>query len=203
MRASGFREDKETSNFNQADDMCGSLRGSLNYAVELVGSDPDGLLKKVYDEGVILVRLKPRSPGSDHYVDDSSSFSYHGFARTEVGDATCKLVGRESATGGGLIAKSDGEIGGTRGKDGTLSVGAGAQVKGHSSASGCGFGGSSEAVRGMSWPACLGKLLPAGAKGAVTGMLTYEFNCNGVTGPTPGLRVLHYHARGFVRVQTP
>ena len=200
---SGFRENPETSNFNQADDLCGTLRGSLNYEVDLEGTDINPLMKKVHDEGVILVRLKPESPGSEHYVDDGSTFNYSGFARIETGDATCKLVGREIASGGGSIAKAEGgEIGGTRGNDGTLSIGAGAQVKGHSSASGCGIGGSSEIFRGMSWPSCDGKLVPPSSKLAVKGSLTYEFNCTTVT-PPPGVRVLHYHARGFVRVQPP
>lgn len=199
----GFRENPETSNFKQADDMCGSLRGSLNYEVELAGTDQNSLsmIKKVHDEGVILVRLKPRSPGSDHYVDDGSTFNYGGFARTEIGDATCTLVGRDFASGGGLISKSDGEIGGTRGNDGTLTVGAGASVKGRSSSSGCGLGGSGEAVRGMSFPHCEGKLTAPNSKLTVKGSLTYEFNCTTLEAP-PGIRVLHYHARGFVRVQT-
>jgi hypothetical protein len=201
----GFHENPETSNFNQADDMCGTLRGSLNYEIDLEGTDENSLsmIKKVHDEGVILVRLKPRSPGSDHYVDDSSTFNYRGFARIEVGDSTCKLVGREIATGGGLIAKSDGEIGGTRGNDGTLTVGAGAQVRGHSSASGCGIGGSSKIFRGMSWPSCTGRLAPPNSRSTVRGSLTYEFNCTAPLTPTPGIRILHYHARGFVRVQAP
>ncbi len=197
--ASGFRENRETSNFNQSDDMCGTLRGSLNYKAAVVSTDPNQTIRVIHDEGVILVRLKPESPGSDHYVDDSSTFNYLGFARIETGVPTCKIVGREFATGGGLIAKWDGEIAATRGNDGRLALGAGAQVKGHSSVAGCGVGGSDDAVRGMSWPGtCDGKLAPTSPKGT----LTYQFDCTTVTAPT-GMRVTHYHAHGFVRVQVP
>ena len=198
----GFRFNQETSNFNQADDLCGSLRGSLNYEVDVVGTALTPSIKKVHDEGVILVRLKQEKPGSEAYVDDGSTFNYRGFARIVAGDSACPIIGREVATGGGLISKSDGEIAGTRGNDGGLSIGAGAQVKGHSSVSGCGGGGSSEIQRGMSWPNCDGKLVPANSRLAVNGMATYEFNCTRVE-PTIGLRVLHYHARGFVRVVAP
>ena len=203
--ANGFRDDPETSNFDEADDVCGTLHGSLNYKVVLQSTNPNDAIRVVHDEGVIVVRLKPRSPGSDHYVDDGSTFNYRGFARIEVGDPTCKMIAREVASGGGLIA-TDGEIGATRGKDGTLSVGAGAQVKGHSSTGGCGLAGSGGISRGMSWPGTCnpGKLAPTSPNGPTTpkGMITYLFDCTSVT-PPPGIRVLHYHARGFVRLQPP
>jgi hypothetical protein len=193
----GFHNNSETGNFDPADDECGNLQGRLSYRYDVVNNQPNSMIKKVHDEGSIVVKLKRQAPGSDHFVDDGSTFTYLGFARTEIDNQGCILVGREIATGGGKFDSSnEGEIGGTSGNDGTLSIGAGAQVPGHSAASGCGIGGGNQIFRGLSFPACGGIRDPRGQPGSTM----YRFNCSERVSLPDG-SVGRMDAHGYVRVQ--
>ena len=196
----GYRGGSETGNFKPGDDVCGNLQGNVSYAIHLINTDPGQIIRVIQDAGVIQVRLKPESPGSEHYVDDGSTFSYNGYARVEVDLGGCILFGRENASGSGTFT-GDAEIGASRGDDGTLALGAQADVAGRAASGGCGQpGGSGPASRTMNFPDCDGVLAPQGA--GPPGYKTYRFNCTTMAlPPGPGWRLLSYYVRGYVRVQ--
>jgi hypothetical protein len=193
----GYREDPEKGNFNQGDDECGSLRGNVSWSIDMVNTDPNEIAKAIHESGVILVRLKPESPGSDSYVDDSSTFNFRRTGRIEVNLGDCILVGRGTATGAGPFL-TNAEIGATRGDDGTLAFSAEAEVSGRNFTSGCGRPpASGPESRSMGFPDCTGKLDPKSAKG----VRTYRFNCT--TAPVPpgsGWKVNRTFG-GFIRLE--
>ena len=200
--ASGYHDGKEpTSNFDQSDDECGPLRGKLIWALKMTNSDPNEPAKLVDQSAIILVRLKPESPGSDHYIDDSTTFSYRAFGRSEYRLDSCVVYGRQSGIGSGALNTPGAQIGATRGDDSTLVVDAQGEVtRRNSSSGGCGLPGGSTVESGPMGlnPDCKGFLDPASPKGHPT----YRFNCTDAPKPSgPGWTVLAYYVRGYIRLQ--
>jgi hypothetical protein len=198
VNGDGVRTGKETGNFDEMDDLCGDLEGSVSYLIDAVNTDSNQIVKHIHDQGVILVRLKPESPGSESYVDNGSTYTYLGFARTEINMGQCVMWGRDEGSGSGPFT-GDAQIGATRGNDGTLALGAGAEVTAQSATGGCQLSGGGPTQRRMSFPDCNGMLVktPAGQPGVPT----YRFNCTTRPSLGPGWILTQYYARGFVRVK--
>jgi len=197
----GVRENPETSNFSDGDDICDGLDGSLSYGISMTNSTTASIIKEVHDHGVIQVRLKQDlTLGPNHFVDDGSTFTYQGYARIEVelGPPPCILWGRETSRASRPFAGlADAEIGGTRGDDGTLVVGALASVPATSTAGGCSLpGGTTVGERTLSLPDCIGQL-----RKPQKGRAVYDFNCT--TRPNPGMGwvVTQFYTRGWVKVK--
>jgi len=195
---SGVRDNLETSNFSDGDDICEQLDGSVSYTIHMVNPTDSSMVKEIYDRGTVQVRLKPDpSAGPGPYIDNGSTFSYRGYARLEMNMGNgCTIWGRETASGGGRFAGAGNEIGGNRGDDGTMALGATSSVQGQGTSGGCGLPvGTGPMERTMNFPDCTGTLgrLPGGKK-------AYLFNCS--TKPTPGQgwTVTTFVARGWVRV---
>jgi hypothetical protein len=169
-----------------------------SWGIDMTNTDPNEIAKEIHESGVILVRLKPESPGSDSYVDDSSTFNFRRHGRIEIDLGNCILTGRGTANGGGRFL-TDAEIGATRGDDGTLAFSAGAPAEGKNFTYGCGRPpASGPDTRSMGFPDCTGKLDPK----SPNGVPTYRFNCT--TAPVPpgsGWKVTRYFVRGFIRLQ--
>jgi hypothetical protein len=200
LNGDGERTGAELANFDQTDDVCGTLEGNVSYAIDAVNTDPNNLAKEISDQGVILVKLKPQSPGSATYVDAGSTFSYQGHARMEIPvGPNCVMWGREMSRGAGPFTGGNAEIGGSRGDDGTLALGATAGVPAESWAGGCGPGGATQAERTMSFPDCTGRLAPSRA--GQQGSKTYAFACTTKPDLGPGWTVTRFYARGFIRVR--
>jgi hypothetical protein len=197
VNADGERTGAETGNFDQTDDVCGNLQGSVSYLIEAINTDPNNIARVIHDQAVILVKLKPESPGSRKYVDAGSTYSYQGHARTEIKFDNCIIWGREMSRGAAPFSRG-GEIGANRGDDGTLALGATADVAAATSTGGCGPSASAPGERTMNFPDCDGKLTP-GAAGP-PGSLVYRFNCTTKPNLGPGWTVIRFYARGFVRV---
>ena len=196
VNGSGVRDHSESSNFSDGDDVCEQLDGSVTYAIHAVNPTSNSIVKEFRDRGTIQVRLKPDpSAGPEAYIDNGSTFSYRGYARIEVGGG-CIIWGRETASGGGQFIGAGNEIGGGRGNDGTMSLGAIASVQGQATSGGCGLpGGSGPAERIMSFPDCQGTL------GQMTGgRKAYRFDCTTKPNLGPGWTVTTFVARGWVRV---
>lgn len=199
LNGDGERAGAETGNFNPTDDMCGTLQGNISYLIEAINTDPDQLVREIHDQGVILVKLKPEAPGSPSYVDAGSTYSYQGYARLEiVVGPNCIMWGREMARAAGSFSQGSAEIGATRGDDGTLAMGAMADVPSQTSTGGCGGSGASIGERTMNFPDCTGQLPAAGA--AAPAQRTYRFDCTTKPNLGPGWTVTAFYARGFVRV---
>jgi hypothetical protein len=194
----GFHTPNEPmGNFDQTDDECASLIGNVSYSSDVIGTDPNNPIKRGHAEGTIRVKLKPEQPGSDHYVDDSSSFTFSGYGRLEVALGRCVVYGRESAVGGGLF--DPGAIGATRGDDRTLAFSAEATIPGNSSSTGCNSpAGGNQTYLSMAFPDCVGQR----STRTVQGWTTYRFNCN-QRDSVPGGLSTRFVARGFIRVVTP
>jgi hypothetical protein len=199
VNGDGERAGSERSNFDQTDDLCGNLQGSVNYLIEEVSIDPNQQIKIIRDQGVIQVRLKPEAPGSAHYIDNGSTFTYQGYARVEVDLGNCVLWGYEEAHGGGAFP-AGADFGATRGDDSTLAFGALADVPAQTWGGGCGRSGSNTTERTMAFPDCDGRLAPA-RPSAPPGPPTYSFDCTTKPGALTGMTITRFYARGFIRVQ--
>lgn len=197
LNGDGERAGIETGNFNQTDDVCGNLQGSVSYLIEAINTDTIQPARVIHDQAVILVKLKPESPGSRKYVDAGSTYSYQGYARTEIKFDNCIMWGREMSRGAAPFSRG-GEIGANRGDDGTLALGATADVAAATSTGGCSAAAAAPGERTMNFPDCDGKLTP-GAAGP-PGSLVYRFNCTTKPDLGPGWTVVRFYARGFVRV---
>lgn len=199
----GETDGAETDNFDATDDACGNLVGNVSYLIAAINTDPSSVVKEIMDKGVILVKLAPDAAGSETYVDAGSTYSYHGHARIEiVAGPNCILWGHELSRGSGPFT-SNGEIGAAKGDDGTLALGARADVPAQTSAGGCGQGGTSQAERTLNFPDCIGRLVqrPAGPRGPP--QAGYRFDCTTKPQLGPGWTVTQFYARGFVVLRTP
>jgi hypothetical protein len=195
---SGAHGGSETDNFDRTDDVCGSLDGSLHYDIQIIGTDPDQLIDRINESGLILVRLKPSAPGSVSFVDDGSTFDYNGFARIQVilGPG-CVMWGRERALASRQTFLNFGEIGATVGDDGTLALGAHADVPSTTASAGCGGpAGTRQGERTMSFPDCNGSLVSRAG-----GVRRYTFSCTTPPNLGPGLRVISWSAGGYVNLR--
>lgn len=174
--ADGYHTLPESGNFDRTDDECGGLEGSVSFVSDVTRTDPNQIVKRGHTEGTVRVRLKPESPGSDHFIDDSSSFWVRGYSRIEIDYGKgCILFGREHGAGSGTFANAT-DIGATRGDDGTLAFSAEADLGyvARGSSGGCGRPtGSGQTAFGLAFPDCDGVLSPKSPPGFVT----YRFNC--------------------------
>ena len=195
----GFHTDPETNNFDRADDQCGNLQGNLSWTEDMYGTDPIQVIKRSHLTGSITVKLKPKSPGSDHYVDDGSTFAISAYARVEVNLQGCVLFGQERAARTGRFTNPE-DIGATRGDDGTLALGAKADdIVGHASGGGCGLPyGGSQIPFSMAFPYCDGKLAP----NSPPGFNFYRFNCSDRQ-TLPGGLTTQIVAGGYVKLVKP
>ena len=197
----GERGRSETWNFDDTDDVCGNLQGSLSYLIEMVNSEPNSIGKHSFSKGRILVKLKQEAPGSRGYVDAGSTYSFQSWSRTEVViDATCILWGREVSQGSGAFAQqlnTGAEIGAGRGDDDSLSFGALADVVSATSTGGCGPSDGRPGQSQLSWPDCTGKLAPTALK---PWLQTYRFDCTTMPQGPDGWTVIRFYARGYISV---
>ncbi|HEX4936695.1 MAG TPA: hypothetical protein VFV33_26115, partial [Gemmatimonadaceae bacterium] len=195
--ANGFHDGSETSNFNPGDDQCARLRGVLSFAVS--AQNPTGLARRIDDRLVVHVRLKPdpsAPPGS--YIDDGSTYAYKGVAHMAIdtGDPTCTVWGREHASVSGPFTKANHDIGGTRGDDGTLVVGASGDVPAQVDGNLCGTPIARATQRSFSLGDCIGHL-----RQSANGQRTYTFACFTKPNMGPGWTVTRYSMQGFVKVR--
>ena len=191
----------ETGNFDQTDDVCGNLQGSVSYLIEAINTDTNAVARLIHDQGVILVKLRQESPGSEQYVDAGSTYSYQGHARTEIVLDQCILWGREVSRGAGPFTADNAEIGASRGDDSTLALGAIADVASQTSTGGCGASDAAPGQRTMNFPDCDGKLSRARSAAGPRPGPTYVFDCTTKPDLGPGWTVTRFYARGFVRVE--
>lgn len=195
----GFHNQPETGNFDRTDDECGNLQGNLSWTSDVWGTDPIQIIKRSRTTGSISVRLKPEDPGSDHYVDDGSTFAVSSYARIEVNTGGCILFGGQWGGATGRFV-NPGDIGAVRGDDGTLAFGAKADdLPGRAASGGCGvpLGGSPTSVS-MSFPDCTGTRSPD----SPPGFATYRFNCND-RATVPGGVATHVVTHGYIRLVAP
>ncbi|MFN0179050.1 MAG: hypothetical protein ACKVZ0_09635 [Gemmatimonadales bacterium] len=114
VNGSGVRDDTESSNFGDSDDVCEPLDGSVSYVIHAINPTRQSIAKEMFHRGTIQVRLKPdpsASPGT--YIDNGSTFTYRGYGRLEI-DNGCVIWGRVSARAGGRFIGAGNEIGGGR-----------------------------------------------------------------------------------------
>jgi hypothetical protein len=194
----GYRDSTETGNFDQTDDLCGDLRGNVSYLIEAVTSHPDEIVKIIHESAVILVRLRRESPGSHHFVDDSSTFTYSGFARGKVAIQNCDMWGRELSHYSGVFT-GDADIGALAEGD-TMALGIRASVEAQTAGGSCVGAGTGTTERTMSFPDCDG-VLEKPTPGSPPRQRTYRFSCTKPPDLGPRWTVTQFYARGFVRIQ--
>jgi len=196
----GIHAGAETGNFDQTDDVCGNLQGNVSYLIDAVNTDPNQIVKQTHEQGVIQVRLKPESPGSAHYIDGGSTFSFQAFARIEIDLGQCTLWAREVVHASGPMTGGDADIGATVGDDGTIVLGVLKSVPSQRAGGGCGLpGGTGQSERTLSFPDCNGVRMPA--RPGQPNVPTYRFDCTTKPNPGSGWTVTQFYARGYVRLQ--
>ena len=196
----GYHTLPETGNFDQTDDVCAGLQGVLSYRTEFLGS-AQSIAKRGVHVGVIQVRVKPEPGSRDHFVNDSSTFSYHAFGRLLIDYGQCVIWARGTARGGGGFVPPDGNIGIGVGDDGTAAVEAYMSVPGTIQAgSDCGGfpGGQGWQQSGMGFPDCVGKQVQAPRASGVP--VTYRFDCSN-SGTTPDGSRYSMTAKGYLRLR--
>ncbi len=197
----GYHTSPETGNFDETDDFCGSLQGVLSYRNDYWGS-AQSISKRGVNQGVIQVRVKPEPGSPGMFVDDSSTFRYRSFGRTEIDYGTCTIWARGTASGSGRFVPPDGRISIGVADDGTVAVEADLSVPGRAHAgTNCGsvpFGGQGSQQGGSGFPDCQGKEVQAPRASGVP--VTYRFDCSKSGTTVDGSR-FSMTARGFLRLQ--
>lgn len=189
----GRRTGRETWNFDETDDVCRDINGSITFheSFEQIG----GL--EIYSDSslTVTVALKPESAGyRGPLVNNGSRFRYNKAAQISVPLGGCSLYGRESVRGGGVFGDPGDEIGGYLSDDDELVIGAiVSSVPGWSSGEGCGRPAGTNAMLGAgSLPDCQGKKIAGGA---------YLFNCTTPPAHPANIRYLAFSMFGQVTLQ--
>jgi hypothetical protein len=194
--SNGRHDGVETGNFDDADDKCGNIQGTISWTTVVTRDPPQRQLTS--DTAVIKVSLKPEQPGRVGPLVDAGShyrFQTSALLSIETGDPSCRMMGRQFVAGSGLFQGNGTRMGGYLSAEG-LTIGAEvSDIEGRSTSDLCGRIGSGSVRSSMAMPDCLGRPDPRSPR-------TYVFDCT--TPPDsidPAVHVRQWSVKGTVTLR--
>ena len=197
LDADGMHAGRETGNFDETDDVCGSLQGSVTFVQDYIHDEGGGMEMRGASSLTVMVRLAPDVDlGPGHFKDNGSTFVYSGVGHLIIRHGPgCITYSRHTSQGGGLFRGEGFSIGATIGEGtGTLAFDAAGSATSDVVNDYCGPIGSNSGTleTSFSLPYCEGRESPRGSR-------DFVFNCT--TAPTlPGGRFLRWRVNGRLKL---
>jgi hypothetical protein len=193
----GFRTGKENSNFTPADDVCGTLMGSITYSIAVTKRAAGGSLTQSEAKTLtVTVALKQDpSRGPDFYVDNGSRFHFRRVAHLDINNPGCPLYGRQTTRGSGGFT-GDAFLAAATASPTRLTVDFHGEVSSRTSSDSCLASGTSDEMDAFGSTDCAGVARRDGSPGR-----TYVFNCSEPASTNPEISIERWTASGTVRLR--
>lgn len=201
----------ETGNFDNTDDSCQELQGSISWnivAEHIVGAQTSF----EHTRGLVRVKLRASSPDRpDNFEDDGSSYEFRRTEQLTIASPGCTMMARTWATGAGTFTGDNATVGATIGdrpetpgaaprarsarREQELALGADGPGRGHAVSDFCVQSDQGPIEASFSLPECPGRQDPKDPR-------TFRFNCSAPIDPTPNpnVRILIWNVTGTVRL---